>query len=439
MKRTICARLFITVALAWLALISIAAAETLPRAKPEEVGFSSDRLGRVTEMLRANIAAGEIPGAVLLIARHGKIAYFESLGTLDPKAKTPMRSDAIYRIYSMSKPITTVAAMILFEEGKLNLNEPVGKYIPVLGKMQVATDNKPDPEADPQKLVLVPADHPISIQDLMRHTSGLTYGFFGDTPVKKLYAEAKLGNVTETNAEFVERIAKLPLSYQPGTTWDYSHSTDVLGRVIEVIAGKSLYEFERERILDPLGMKDTSFYVTDESRQPRIAEPFENDRKIGNGTTVGDPRVGGAWESGGGGMVSTATDYARFLQMLLNGGTIDGQQILGPKTVAYMTADHLGNAVVPGPYYLPGPGYGFGLGFAVRRDLGVSPVNGSPGDYNWGGAGGTAFWVDPKERMFVVFMMQSPSQRMRYRPLLRDMIYAAIFDEAPHSNDAQAR
>jgi len=305
--------------------------------------------------------------------------------------------------------------------------------------MQVATDNKPDPEANPHKLVLVPADRPISIQDLMRHTSGLTYGFFGDTPVKKLYAEAKLGNVTETNAEFVERIAKLPLSYQPGTTWDYSHSTDVLGRVVEVITGKSLYEFEKERILDPLGMKDTSFYVTDESRQPRIAEPFENDRKIGNGTTVGDPRVGGAWESGGGGMVSTATDYARFLQMLLNGGTIDGQQILGPKTVAYMTADHLGNAVVPGPYYLPGPGYGFGLGFAVRRDLGVSPVNGSPGDYNWGGAGGTAFWVDPKERMFVVFMMQSPSQRMRYRPLLRDMIYAAIFDEAPHSNDAQAR
>jgi CubicO group peptidase (beta-lactamase class C family) len=343
-----------------------------------------------------------------------------------------MRKDAIFRIYSMSKPITTVAAMMLFEDARLALNEPVGKYIPALTKMQVATDNKPDPEADPQKLVLVPAERPISIQDLMRHTSGLTYGFFGDTPVKKLYAEAKLGNVAQTNAEFVERIAKLPLSYQPGTTWDYSHSTDVLGRLVEVISGKSLYEFERERILDPLGMKDTSFYVTDKTMQPRIAEPFENDRKIGNGTTIGDPRVSGAWESGGG-MVSTAIDYARFLQMVLDGGTLDGQRILGPKTIAYMTSDHLGSAVVPGPYYLPGPGYGFGLGFAVRLDAGVSPVNGSPGDYSWGGAGGTAFWVDPKERMFVVFMMQSSSQRMRYRPLLRDMIYAAIIDEAPYS------
>src|SRR5215469_16995319 len=416
--------------LVWLALVSAAVAETLPNAKPEEVGFSSERLGRVTEMLRTNIAAGEIPGAVLLIARQGKIAYFESLGLLDPQAKTPMSKDAIFRIYSMSKAITTVAAMTLFEEAKFTLNEPVGKYLPVLAKMQVATDNKPDPEADPHNLTLVPADRPISIQDLMRHTSGLTHGFFGETPVKRLYAEAKLGNVAETNTEFVARIAKLPLSYQPGTTWDYSHSTDVLGRVIEVIAGKSLYEFERERILDPLGMKDTSFYVTDQTNQSRIAEPFDNDRKIGNGTTVGDPRVGGAWESGGGGMVSTATDYARFLQMMLSGGTLDGQRILGPKTVGYMTSDHLGSAVVPGPYYLPGPGYGFGLGFAVRRDVGVSAVNGSPGEYNWGGAGGTAFWVDPKEQMFVVFMMQTPSQRMRYRPLLRDMIYAAIVEEA---------
>lgn len=425
--------------LVWVAFVSIAVAEGLPNAKPEEVGFSSERLGRVTEMLRTNIAAGEIPGAALLIARRGKIAYFESLGLLDPQAKTPMRKDAIFRIYSMSKPITSVAAMILFEEAKFALNEPIGKYIPALAKMQVATDNKPDPEADPHKLVLVPANRPISIQDLMRHTSGLTYGFFGETPVKKVYLEADLGNWAGTNAEFVERIAKLPLSYQPGTTWDYSHSTDVLGRVVEVISGKSLYEFERERIIDPLQMSDTSFYVTDNTKQSRIAEPFDNDRKIGNGITVGDPRVGGAWESGGGGMMSTAIDYARFLQMLLNGGTLDGEQILGPKTVAYMTSDHLGSAVVLGPYYSPGPGYGFGLGFAVRRDAGVAPFNGSPGEYNWNGAGGTAFWVDPKEQMFVVFMMQSPSQRLRYRPLLRDMIYAAIVDEAPYPNDAQTR
>ena len=425
--------------LVWVAFVSVAAAEGLPNAKPEEVGLSSERLGRLTQMLRTNIDAGEIPGAVLLIARRGKIAYFESLGLLDPQAKTPMRKDAIFRIYSMSKPITTVAAMMLFEDARFALNEPVGKYLPALAKMQVASDNKPDPEADPHKLTLIPADRPISIQDLMRHTSGLTYGFFGDTPVKKLYAEADLGNWADTNAQFVERIAKLPLSYQPGTTWDYSHSTDVLGRLMEVTAGKSLYEVEREQILDPLGMKDTSFYVTDKTKQSRIAEPFENDRKIGNGITVGDPRVSGLWESGAGGMVSTAIDYARFLQMLLDGGTLDGQRILGPKTIAYMTSDHLGSRVVPGPYYGPGPGYGFGLGFAVRLDAGVSPMNGSPGDYHWGGAGGTAFWVSPRERMFVVFMMQSPSQRLRYRPLLRDMIYAAIVDEPPYSNDGQAR
>jgi CubicO group peptidase (beta-lactamase class C family) len=429
----------LSVALAWQAFVSVAVAETLPYAKPEEVGFSSERLGRVTDMLRTNIAAGEIPGAVLLIARHGKIAYFESLGLLDPQAKTPMQKDAIFRIYSMTKPITTVTAMMLFEDAKLALNKPVEKYIPSMAKMQVATDNKPDPEADPHKLALAPADRPISIQDLMRHTSGLTYGFFGDTPVKKLYAEADVGNWTGSNAEFVERIAKLPLSYQPGTTWDYSHSTDVLGRIIEVISGKSLYEFAKERILDPLRMTDTRFYVTEKAQQSRIAEPFENDRKLGNGIIMGDPRVGGEWESGGGGLVSTATDYARFLQMLLNGGTLDGQRILGPKTVAYMTSDHLGSAVVPGPYFLPGPGYGFGLGFAVRRDAGVAPVIGSPGEYNWGGVGGTVFWVDPKEEMLVAFMMQSPSQRMRYRPLLRDMIYSAIDDEAHPADGHEGR
>jgi CubicO group peptidase (beta-lactamase class C family) len=268
----------------------------------------------------------------------------------------------------------------------------------------------------------------------MRHTSGLTYGFFGDTPVKKLYLEAKFDSFDGTNADFVERIAMLPLSYQPGTTWDCSYSTDVLGRLVEVVSGKSLYAFEKERILDPLGMMDTSFDVADQTKQPRIAEPFENDRKIGTGIVFGDPRVSQKWEAGGQGMVSTATDYARFLQMLLNGGTLDDKRILGPKTVAYMTSDHLGTAVVPGPYYLPGPGYGFGLGFAVRREAGVSPVNGSPGDYNWGGAGGTVFWVDPREQMIVVLMMQSPSQRMHYRALLRDMIYAAIVEGGHYSN-----
>jgi CubicO group peptidase (beta-lactamase class C family) len=418
----------LVLAAASLALAALARAETLPSAAPEEVGLSTARLQRLTDYLHGSIDRGEIPGAVLLIARRGKIAYFESAGWLDPQAKTPMTKDAIFRIYSMSKPITSVAAMALFEEGRITLDQPAAKYLPALADLKVAAENKPDPAADPSKLTLVAMSRPITIQDLMRHTSGLTYGFFGDTPVKKLYAAANLFDGDFTNAEFVERLAKLPLSYQPGTTWDYSHSTDVLGRLVEVVSGKSLLAFEKERILDPLGMTDTSFYVTDPARQPRIAEPFANDRTIGTGAVFNDPRVDRKWESGGGGMMSTAIDYARFLQMLLDGGTLDGKRILGPRTVAYMTADHLGAGAVPGPYYLPGPGYGFGLGFAVRRDAGVAAANGSVGEYNWGGAGGTAFWVDPKEQMFVVFMMQSPSQRVRFRPLLRDMVYAAITD-----------
>jgi CubicO group peptidase (beta-lactamase class C family) len=416
----------LVVAILWLVPASIAHAGGLPAAKPEEVGLSGERLASLTEKLGAEIDKGVIPGAVLLIARHGKTAYFENLGLLDPQSKAPMSKDAIFRIYSMSKPITTVAAMMLFEEGRFTLDEPVGKYLPQLLKLQVAAENKPDPNADPSKITLVPANRPMSIQDLMRHTSGLTYGFFGDTPVKKLYLQAKLFEGDFTNAELVDRLAKLPLAYQPGTVWDYSHATDVLGRLIEVVSGKSLYAFEKERILDPLGMTDTSFHVTDKAKQPRIAEPFPTDRSFGADATFGDPRVERKWESGGGGMMSTAIDYARFLQMLLNGGTLDGKRILGPKTLAYMTSDHLGTVAVPGPYYLPGPGYGFGLGFAVRRDAGVSAVNSTPGEYNWGGAGGTAFWVDPKEDLFVVYMMQSPSQRVRYRAVLRDMIYAAI-------------
>jgi CubicO group peptidase (beta-lactamase class C family) len=415
----------------WLSCLGIAAAQGLPTVTPEEVGLSSAHLAKLTDVLRTNITNGEIPGVVLLVARNGKIAYFESLGQLDPQAKTAMRKDAIFRIYSMSKPITSVAAMMLFEDAAFSLADPVGKYLPSLAKMQVATDNKPDSEEDPSKVTLVPAAKPITIQDLMRHTSGLTYGFFGTTPVKKLYVQANLGTSNnETNAEFVERIAKLPLSYQPGTTFDYSMSTDVLGRLVEVISGKSLFAFEKEKILDPLGMSDTSFYVTDQVKQSRIAEPLPNDRSLGTAFTIGDPRVEGKWEAGGQGMMSTALDYARFLQMLLNDGTLDGKRVLGPKTVAYMTADHLSDTMRSGPYYLPGPGYGFGLGFAVRRDLGGPSFNGSVGDYAWGGAAGTGFWVDPKERMLVVLMMQAPSQRLRYRTIVRDMVYAAITPEA---------
>ncbi len=338
-----------------------------------------------------------------------------------------MTRDAIFRIYSMSKPIATVTAMMLWEDGRFTLDDPIAKFLPMFANPQVGVET-PGAAGAPPTLALVPAKKPITVQDLMRHSSGLTYGFFGDLLVKKAYLAADLNADDPTLAEFVARLAKLPLAFQPGTTWDYSQSTDVLGHLVEVLAGTALSDVERTRLLVPLGMTDTAFAVTDPAKQGRIAEPFETDRTIGAGAVVGDPRKPRRMESGGGGMVGTAMDYARFAQMLLNGGTLDGRRYLGARTVAYMTSDHLGSTVVPGPYYLPGPGYGFGLGFAVRRDAGGPATPGSVGDYNWGGAGGTYFWVDPKADMLVVFMMQSPKNRVHYRNLVRDLVYAAVLE-----------
>ena len=422
MKHRVAALLIILLA---LVAVHPAIAESLPRAKPADVGLSPERLDRITQLLRDDTGKGAVPGAVLLVARHGKVAYFESVGLLDPATKAPMTRDAIFRIYSMSKPITSVSAMMLFEEGKFSLGDPIAKYLPQFAHMQVGIE-KADPAGGKPTLELVAARRPITIQDLMRHTSGITYGFFGNSLAKKAYVEAGVTKGDYTNAEFADRIAKLPLAYQPGTTWDYSHSTDILGRLVEVVSGLSLYQFEKQHLLDPLGMTDTGFYVTDAPRQSRIAEPYPNDRTIGIDAVIGDPRVAGKWESGGGGMVSTVTDYTRFLQMLLNGGTLDGKRYLSPKTVAYMTSDHIGDGIVPGPLYVPGAGYGFGLGFAVRRASGVAPDAGSAGDYTWNGVGGTHFWVDPKEDLLVVFMIQSPRQRPHYMSVIRDMVYAAI-------------
>jgi len=313
--------------------------------------------------------------------------------------------------------------MMLVEEGRLKLDDPVARYIPAYAKVQVGVE-KPGPDGKPV-LELVPPRRPITVQDLMRHTSGLTYGFFGSSLVKTRYNEARLLADDPTNEVFAERLAALPLGYQPGSTWDYSHATDVLGRVIEVVTGQPLGRVARERLLDPLGMPDTTFNLSP-AQFARIAEPFANDRSIGVGADFFDPRVAQRWESGGGGMLGTAMDYARFLQMMLNGGTLDGRRYLGPRTVAYMTADHLGTAVATTPLYLPGPGYGFGLGFAVRRVTGEAPFPAEAGTYYWGGAGGTYFWVDPKTELFTVLMLQSPRERVHYRTLLQDMVYAAV-------------
>ncbi len=424
MKRTIA----LLAAVLWLASVALVHAQALPSARPEQVGLSSERLGAIVSLLRADAEKGQIPGAILLVARHGKVALFEPVGVLDPAKKNPMTRDAIFRIYSMTKPIASVAAMILVEEGKLALGDPVSKHIPQIAEMKVGVE-KPGADGKPI-LELVPPRRQMTVQDLLRHTSGLTYGIFGNTLVKKQYLEAKLSEGDPTNAEFVDRLVKLPLHNQPGTVWDYSHSTDVLGRVVEIVAKKSLYEFTKERILDPLGMKDTAFDVTDTVRQARLAEAFPNDVTIGANTTFFDPRQPQRWQSAGGGMVGTVMDYARFCQMLLAGGALNGRRILSPKTVAYMAADHLDASIAPGPLYLPGPGFGFGLGFAVRREAGVASVPGSVGEFYWGGAGGTYFWIDPREDMFVVFAMQSPKQRAYYRPLLKNMVYGAVVKPA---------
>jgi CubicO group peptidase (beta-lactamase class C family) len=323
----------------------------------------------------------------------------------------------------MSKPITSVAAMMLVEEGKLSLGDPVSKYIPAFADVKVAVE-KPGENG---KLVLEPLNRPITIEDLLRHTSGLTYGFYGDSAVRKLYVQADLFNGDFDNAEFAERIAKLPLAEQPGTIWDYGHSTDVLGRVIEVVSGQSLHQFEKARLLDPLGMTETVFYVADAAKQPRIAEPMPEDRFISPIAGIRDPMTPRRWESGGAGMVGTIGDYARFAQMLLNGGTFEGKRYLKPETIALMTSDHIGpeTKIARDQFYFPGEHSGFGLGFAVRTSM--PPNTTWPlGEYRWDGVTGTFFFIDPADDMFVIFMVQTPSQRGRIQLALKTLIYEAM-------------
>jgi CubicO group peptidase (beta-lactamase class C family) len=335
----------------------------------------------------------------------------------------PMTADTIFRIFSMSKPITSVAAMMLVEDGRLSLSDPLSKYIPAFADVKVGVEK---PGAEPA-LVLEPLNRPITIEDLLRHTSGLTYGFYGDSAVRKLYAKADLFNGDFDNAEFAARLAALPLAEQPGTRWDYGHSVDILGRVIEVVSGQRLFQFEKQRLLDPLGMTETAFHIADAAARPRLAEPMPDDRFRGRIAGMQDAMTPRRWESGGAGMVSTIGDYARFAQMLLNGGTLEGRRYLKPETIALMTSDHIPRAtgIARDHHYFPGPTSGFGLGFAVRTS---QPPNTSwaLGEYRWDGAGGTFFFIDPKDDMFVVCMMQTPTQRGRIQLGIRTLIYEAL-------------
>jgi CubicO group peptidase (beta-lactamase class C family) len=390
-----------------------------------ERGPSAAKLERIGDYLRNEIATGKIPGAVMLIQQHGTPIYSECFGVRDVAGKRPMTPNTIFRLYSMSKPITSVAIMMLVEDGKLSLDDPIEKYIPAFADAKVGIDGF-DENGYPT-LTHQPLRRSITIEDLLRHTSGITYGIYGDDPARKRYAAADLFNGDFDNAELADRIARLPLAEQPGTLWDYGQSTDVLGRVIEVVSGKSLLAFERERLLDPLGMTDTAFYVTDEAKRSRIAEPMPNDRDILPVVGIREPRDVRRSESGGAGMVGTITDYAKFAQMLLNGGTLEGRHYLSAKTIALMTTDHVGpqSGIARDRYYFPGDASGFGLGFAVRTRL-LATEPGPVGEYRWDGVAGTFFWGDPKDDMFVIFMAQTPSQRGRIQSDLRKLVYAAF-------------
>ena len=392
------------------------ASPSLPVADPYELGLWPAQLTRLSDAFRAEIERGRLPGAVMLVGRRGRIGWFEAMGTADPVRGTAMAHDTIFRIYSMTKPIVSLAVMMLVEEGRLLLSDPVSRYLPEYAGQKVAVQRG-------DAIELVPVTRDATVQDVLRHTSGLAYEFTGDSPVQRRYAELRVGSLSRTNAEFSEELASLPLMHQPGTRWEYSRSTDTLGRLVEVVAGTSLGTFLAERILEPLGMVDTAFHVPQE-KQHRLADAFPVDPD--SGATVRLLKVTEAprFESGGGGLVSTAADYARFLLMLQGGGALDGERIVSRKILEWMTADHLGG--IPNRSPLLPPGHGFGLGFAVRLQAGIDASPGSVGQYFWSGLAGTTFWVDPCERMFALLLVQAPNQREYCRSLFRTLAYAAL-------------
>lgn len=391
-------------------------------ASVRDAGMCPVRTQRLMDVLQSEVDRQRLPGAVAVVARRGKMALYESLGAQDPAVNSPMAKDAIFRIYSMTKPVVSVAVMMLMEQGKLLLNDPVAKYLPEYALQKVA--NVVDGSVQLQSV-----RQQATVQDLLRHTAGLTYEFMGSSAVQRQYAQLRIGSRERTNAQFSHDLAALPLMFEPGTVWEYGRATDVLGRLVEVVSGQTLGAYLQQHIFAPLGMTETWFTVPPE-HHARIAEPFARDPEGGVQMRLIDVREEGALESGGGGLASTAMDYARFLQFMLNKGELDGVRLLGPRTVDFMTADHLGNIPVnsgASRALLP-PGHGFGLGFAVRNQLGVATVPGSAGTYFWGGMAGTTFFVDPTENLFAILMLQAPNQREYYRMLFRDLVYATLLD-----------
>ncbi len=385
---------------------------------------SAEKLDRLSQFFDNEVTTGKLAGAVVLIQQHGKPVYLKSFGVRDVATRLPMTPDTIFAIHSMTKPITSLAAMMLIDEGKLSLADPLSKYIPAYADVKVgvaAGDRTP-------VLELVPPIRPVTIEDLMRHTSGISYDYIGSDLIMMAYRDGNIFQGNFSNKELAERIARLPLARQPGTLWRYGFSTDVLGRVIEIVSGKSLYQFLKERILDPLGMTSTKFMLHDAAEAARMAEPLPSDSILLRAAE--ERRRHSAWESGGGGLLSTITDYARFSQLLLNGGKLDGKQYLSPAAFKLMTTDHIGpgSGVGRDYYYFPGDGFGYGYGLAVRVEPGNAkpPPPGSIGELKWDSGSGTYFGVDPKLDMVYILMEQTQEERSRITPAFKALVYDAF-------------
>jgi CubicO group peptidase (beta-lactamase class C family) len=387
---------------------------------------SPDKLERITEFIDNEVATGKLPGAVILIQQNGRPTYLKCFGVQDVETKTPMSSDTIFALHSMTKPITSVAAMMLIDAGKLALTDPAAKFIPAfadvkVGVASVTADGTPF-------LKLVPPDRPVTIEDLLRHTSGITYDYIGGKLIDKAYKDSGLFDGRYDNKVFAERIARLPLARQPGTLWRYGHSTDVLGRIIEIVSGQTLYQFEKQHIFDPLGMTSTKYVLETPGERARMAEPLSSDTILLDAER--ERRAHPEWESGGGGLVSTLNDYARFAQMILNGGEFDGKRYISPAAFKAMTTDHVGpgSGVARDYFYFPGDGFGYGYGLAVRTDPGNAkpPPPGSIGELKWDSGSGTYFGVDPRLNMIYIMLEQTQNERGRILPAFKKLVYDAF-------------
>ena len=432
-------RFQLSLIVAALAVSGSVFAQALPTAKPESVGMSSERLAKIGALLEQEVNDKKLPGAVVMVARKGKLIYSTAKGSLNNSTGKAMGTDAVFRIYSMTKPLVSTALMMLVEDGKVQLTDPVSKFLPSFKNPMVSVPTF-DPVFNGVTFKLVPANREATIQDLLRHTSGIAYGeLTKNTLVRDAYIKAGVFKPdldydarTLSSTEMADGLGKAPLAQHPGTAWEYSLSVDVQGRVVEAVSGKRLNDFMQERIFKPLKMTDTGFSVP-AAKLPLLAESFPKDPATGAINKLIDVSKTPGNDSGGAGGVSTAGDYLRYCQAMLNGGQLDGARILSRSTVSLMASDHLGStistAVNPGMLLLGTPGYTFGLGFLVRQGEGIAGVHGTTGEFMWAGYAGTFFWAEPKEQICAVYMTQAPSPiRAYYRRMMKNMVSQAIIE-----------